>query len=70
MGTMTTAEMAMTMPGKAVKFVSKNPFPPNSGVGSLPKMRPMTRTNTGAKAIEKMTAAGSRRVRIAVTLHS
>ena len=70
MGTMTTEEMAMTIPGNAVKFASRNPCPPNSGAGLLPKMSPMTRTNTGAKAIEKMTAAGSRRVRIAVTLHS
>ena len=33
-------------------------------------MSPMTTTNTGANATEKMTAAGSRRVRMKVTLHS
>jgi len=69
-GTMMAEVMAMTMPGKAVKLASRKPLPPNCGVGSLPKMRPMTMMNTGAKAREKTTVTGSRRVRRAVTRHS
>ena len=65
-----SAVIAMTMPGKAVKFASRNPLPPNSGAGLLPKMRPMHAMKAGAKRTAKMTVTGSRRARIAVTRHS
>ena len=67
---MMSAVIAMTIPGKAVKFASRNPFPPNSGAGVLPKMRPMHPMKAGAKMRAKMMVTGSRSARIAVTRHS
>lgn len=65
-----SALIAMTIPGKAVKFASRNPFPPNSGTGLLPKMRPMHPMKAGANRSAKMTVTGSRSAHIAVTRHS
>ena len=65
-----SAVIAMTIPGNAVKFASRNPLPPNSGTGVLPKMRPMHPMKAGAKRTAKMTVIGSRSTRIAVTRQS
>ena len=62
------AAMAMTIPGKAVTFASRKPWPPNSFLGSFPNISPMTSMNTGAKAIINTTFAGSRSVRRVVVL--
>ena len=51
-------------------MASRNPFPPNSGTGLLPKMRPMHPMKAGANRSAKMTVTGSRSARIAVTRHS